>query len=268
MKLNVLDLAKNKVGEIDLPSQFYEEFRPDLIQRAVSAAQSHRRQNYGASPEAGKRASAKLSRRRRDYKTSYGFGISRVPRKILSRRGTRMNWVGAFAPGTVGGRKAHPPKSIKELSKKINKKENAKAMRSAIAATLLRDVITKRGHLVPEEFPFALQDKFESLDKTKTVLDSLEKLGFANELSRAEEKSVRAGKGKSRGRKYRKKKGILIIVAKEAKISKAAANIPGIDVAEVKKLSAELLAPGGKPGRLALWTTAALDMLEKEKLFT
>lgn len=268
MKLNVFDLAKNKVGEIDLPPQFYEEFRPDLIQRAVSAAQSHRRQNYGASPGAGKRVSAKLSRRRRDYKTSYGFGISRVPRKILSRRGTRMNWVGAFAPGTVGGRKAHPPKSGKELSKKINEKERAKALRSAIGATLLRELIIERGHAVPEGFPFVLQDELESLDKTGNVLDSLERLGFADELSRAEERSVRAGKGKNRGRKYKKKKGILIVVAKEGKISKAAANLPGIDVAEVKKLSAELLAPGGKPGRLTLWTTAALDMLEKEKLFT
>ena len=49
-----------------------------------------------------------------------------------------MNWVGAFAPGTVGGRRAHPPKSEKIWSKKINKKENAKAIRSAISATLLK----------------------------------------------------------------------------------------------------------------------------------
>lgn len=267
MKLDILDLTKNKIGEVDLPPQFYEEFRPDLIRQAVLSIQSHKRQNYGASPEAGKRSSAKLSRRRRDYKTSYGFGISRVPRKIMSRRGTRMNWVGAFAPGMVGGRRAHPPKSHKLWGKKINHKENSKAIRSAIAATLLNDVVAERGHLIPEGFPFALQENFESLDKTVNVRDSLEKLGFAKELCRAEGKSVRAGKGKGRGRKYQKKKSILIVVAKEGKIAKAAANLPGIDVAEVKKLNAEILAPGGKAGRLTLWTSSALEILRKEKLF-
>ena len=75
MKISILDITKNKTGEINLPSQFQEEFRPDLIQRAVLAAQSHKRQAYAASEEAGKRASAKLSRRRRDYRGSYGFGI-------------------------------------------------------------------------------------------------------------------------------------------------------------------------------------------------
>ena len=74
MKLDILDSTKNKVGEIKLPSQFEEEFRPDLIQRAVLVVQSHKRQAYAASSDAGKRASAKLSRRRRDYRGSYGYG--------------------------------------------------------------------------------------------------------------------------------------------------------------------------------------------------
>src|SRR3989344_1430914 len=177
MKAAILDSTNNKIGEIKLPSQFEEEYRPDLIHRAVLAIQSHKRQGYAASETAGKRASAKLSRRRRDYRGSYGIGISRVPRKIMTRRGTRMNWVGAFAPGTVGGRRAHPPKSEKIWWKKINKKEKAKA------------------------------------------------------------------------------------------ISRAVANIPGIDVVDVKSLNTELLAPGAKAGRLVLWTAAAVNILEKENLF-
>lgn len=267
MKLYILDASKNKIGEIELPWQFREEFRPDLIQRAVLAIQSHKRQAYAASMEAGKRVSAKLSRRRRDYRGSYGYGISRVPRKILSRRGTRMNWVGAFAPGTVGGRRAHPPKSEKIWWRKINEKERLKAIRSAITATILRDVVAERGHILPDEYPFILDEKFESLGKTKDILTSLKKLGLDNELSRAKEKKVRAGKGKTRGRKYKKKKGPLIVVAKKDKLSKAVANIPGIDVIEVKKLNAELLAPGAKAGRLTLWTSAAINILKNENLF-
>ncbi len=267
MKIDILDTSKNKVGEIKLPFQFEEEFRPDLIQRAVLAIQSRKRQTYAASPEAGKRASAKLSRRRKDYRGSYGIGISRVPRKIMTRRGTRMNWVGAFAPGTVGGRKAHPPKSEKEWHKKINDKERAKAIRSAISATILKEIVMERGHLIPNSYPFALDSKFEEISKTKNIIDSFKALGLENELARVEEKKIRAGKGKSRGRKYKKKKGMLIIVSKTDKLSRAAANIPGVDIVEVKSLNAEMLAPGAKAGRLTLWTSAAIDILQKENLF-
>ena len=268
MKLKIFGTSEDKTGEINLPSQFNEDIRPDLIKRAVLALQSGRRKAYGAAPEAGKRASSTLSKRRRRYRGSYGFGISRTPRKILSRRGRRMFWVGAFAPNTVGGRRAHPPKSEKILEKKINKKENRKAIRSAISATVISDIVKDRGHIVPEAYPFALDKKFEELAKTKDVMDALKKLGFEKELARAGIKKIRAGKGKSRGRKYATKKGPLIVVADDnSKLAKAAANIPGVDIVKVKELNAELLAPGTVPGRLTLWTKSAIEALETEKLF-
>lgn len=267
MKAVVLDISNNKVGELKLPPQFEEELRPDLIKRATLSIQSHKRQTYAASEDAGKRASAKLSRRRRDYRGSYGYGISRVPRKIVSRRGTRMNWVGAFAPGTVGGRRAHPPKPDKVWKKKINKKERAKSIRSAISATMIKEIVAERGHLAPNSYPFVLDEKFESLHKTKSILQSLWKLGLQQELQRVEGKKIRAGKGKARGRKYKSKKGLLVVVSKTSNIIKAAANIPGIDIVEVRNLNAELLAPGGIPGRLTLWTSAAINTMEKEQLF-
>ena len=267
MKLDILDVMSNKIGEIELPIQFYESFRPDLIKRAVLAIQSHKRSDYSSSEEAGKRSSAKLSRRRRDYRGSYGIGISRVPRKIMTRRGTRMNWVGAFAPGTVGGRRAHPPKSEKIWWKKINDKERTKAIRSAIAATILKEIILQRGHILPDKYPFILDDKFEQIDKTKKIIDVFKKLGLERELKRVEDKKVRAGRGKSRGRKYKRKKGPLVVVSRKDKLSAAVTNIPGIEIVEVKNLNAELLAPGAQAGRLTLWTKAAISVLEKENLF-
>jgi len=51
---------------------------------------------------------------------------------------------------------------------------------------------------------------------------------------------VRAGKGKARGRKYKKKKGPLIVVSKINSLSRAFTNIPGIDIVEVKSLNAEI----------------------------
>ena len=267
MKIPIVDSSNNKVGEAILPLQFSEEFRPDLIQRAVLAIQSHNRQPYAASDEAGKRSSAKLSRRRRKYRGSYGIGISRVPRKIMTRRGTRMNWVGAFAPGTVGGRRSHPPKIERIWKKKINEKERKKSIRSAIAATISKKIVAERGHIVPDNYPFILEGKIESVDKTKKIVEILMKLGLENELERIGKRNIRAGKGKSRGRKYKQKKGPLIVVSKEGGLSSAACNILGIDVIDVKSLNTELLAPGGKPGRLTLWTTSAIDIIQKDNLF-
>jgi len=267
MKLDILDISNKKTGEINLPIQFDEEVRYDLVSRAVLALQSNKRQSYGAMPEAGKRASADVSKRRRKYRGMYGFGISRTPKKVLSRRGTRMNWVGAVAPNTVGGRRAHPPKSEKKLVKKINRKERKKAIRIGISATIIKDVVRARGHVIPENYPFALNDSFEDLKKTKEVRDVLKNFGLEKELERVSKKSIRAGRGKARGRKYKIKKGPLLIVSKQSDVIKAISNIPGVDIVNVKNLNVELLAPGEVPGRLTLWTVSAIENLEKEKLF-
>jgi len=267
MELKILNLEKQEIGKIHLPRQFKEDIRPDLIRRAVVAIRSGKKCPYGASPKAGKRASAVLSRRRHDYRGSYGHGISRVPRKILSRRGTRMNWVGAFAPGTVGGRRAHPPKPTKKWYKKINDKEENKAIRSAISATVINELVMKRGHVLPDNYPFVIDSKIESLKKTKDIKKVLERLGLESELIKSKGKKIRAGKGKSRGRKYRKKKGPLIVVSKNCDLLKTAGNIPGLDVIHVKKLNTEILSPGANPGRLTLWSKDSIEVLKKEGLY-
>jgi large subunit ribosomal protein L4e len=266
MKLQILDLQNKKIGELKLPIQFDEEIRLDLIHRDVITIQKNRRQPFGTSRRAGLRHSADLSRRRKKYRGSYGHGISRVPRKIMSRRGTRMNWVGAEAPGTVGGRAAHPPKVSKILSKKINKKERRKALRSALNATLNKELASKRGHKVPKNYPFILDNKVESLSKTKDFKNVLEKLGFKDELTRTSKTKIRPGKGKSRGRTYRHATGPLIVVSKNCNLSKL--SIQGIEVVNVKNINTELLAPGTHPGRVTIFSEAAIKIMEKEKLFT
>src|SRR3989338_10539422 len=96
MKTTIYTLTGKQNGEIELPSQFNEKPRGDLIKKMFLKSQEQA--PYGASPEAGKRYSAKLSRRRRDYKTGYGRGMARSPRKVLWRRGRQFGYVGALAP--------------------------------------------------------------------------------------------------------------------------------------------------------------------------
>ena len=267
MKADILNTKGEKVKTIDLPEQFNEEVRPDIIKRAVLVIQANKRQAYGANPRAGKDYSAKLSRRRRKYRGSYGHGISRVPRKILTRRGTNFYWVGAVAPGTVGGRRSHPPKSEKSWSQKINVKERRLAIRSALAATCIKELVEKRGH-VSKHVPIIIESGFEGLKSTKEVKEALLKIGLEKELERASVKKIRSGKGKRRGRKYKARKGPLILVSGKCEIQKSAKNIPGIDVSVIDSVNAELLAPGSEPGRLTIFTDKAIERLEKEKLFT
>lgn len=267
MKANYFDTNGKKTKQLEMPNQFKEPIRPDLIHRAVLVVQANKRQPYGATPRAGQRCSAVLSRRRRKYRGSYGKGISRVPRKILWRRGTQFGWAAAFAPGTTGGRRAHPPKASKDWSQKINIKERRKAIRSALAASINEEVVKERGHKFTE-LPSIVDSKIETFTKTKQVKNYLLKLGLKDELERASVKKVRAGKGKTRGRKYKKKKGPLIVVSKECPLSKSGINIPGVDVCEIKNVNAELLAPGTIPGRLTIFSEDAIKLLDKNKLFT
>ena len=266
MKAILFGIDGKKKKEIELPEQFNEDVRPDIIKRVFHAIQTNKRQPYGASKDAGKRTSVRLSKRRRDYRGTYGYGISRTPRKILSRRGLRFYWVGAFAPQTVGGRRAHPPKPIKKIEK-VNKKERRKAIRSAISATVIRDIVSKRGHIVPENYPIIIESKIENINRTKKAKEILKLLNLEKELERAEKKKIRAGIGKIRGRKYKKKKGPLLVVSKKCPIIKALRNIPGFDITTVKNLNVELLAPGAVPGRLTIWTDKAIELMKKENIF-
>lgn len=268
MELQIITPNNTSAGKMKMPTQFNEELRTDLIKRAVEAVMANKRQKYGADPRAGKKSAAKLSRRRRDYKAAYGHGISRVPRKTVSRNGAHFNWVGAYAPGTVGGRRAFPPKAAKDWSQKINDKERKKAIRSALAATINPQLTKSRGHIIPQQYPFILSKEFETINKTSKLLETLNTQGFETELQRASIKKIRAGKGKNRGRKYQTKKSVLFVTAKPCALTQAARNIPGIDAIDVKQINAQLLAPGKKPGRLTLFTEKAIELMEKEKLFT
>tara|TARA_Y100000310_G_C20634824_1_gene790615 strand:- start:226 stop:987 length:762 start_codon:yes stop_codon:yes gene_type:complete len=250
-KATVYRVSGGKTSEISLPIHFAEPIRPDLIKRAVLALQNSRRQPYGSDPLAGKRQGYTTPKRRRKFKTTYGKGISRIRRKHLWTRGNQFGWVGAFVASATGGRKAFPPLAEKVLVEKINKKERRKAIRSAIAAT--KSLI--------------IDNKLEELNKTKDVKQTLTKNELNQELQRTKKRKIRAGAGTMRGRKYRTKSGILLVVSKACPLMIAAENLPGIEVSIVDNLNAELLAPGSNPGRTTIWSKAAIERLSKEKLF-
>jgi large subunit ribosomal protein L4e len=242
MKATVHDLDGDE-REIDLPDVFETPYRPDVVGRAVRAAQANRTQDYGADEYAGMRTPAESF--------GSGRGMAHVPRQDGS---------GRRVPQTVGGRRAHPPKTEKDRGEKINRKERQLAVRSALAATADPDLVRERGHQIDNDvdLPLVVSDEFEDLVKTKEVADLLETLDVYADIERADEgKTVRAGRGTTRGRKYKRPKSILFVTSDEP--SKAARNLAGADVATAGEVNAEDLAPGTHAGRLTVFTESAID---------
>ncbi|VVB67003.1 50S ribosomal protein L4 [uncultured archaeon] len=250
MKANIIDLSGNASGQVELPPVFEEEFRPDLIKRAVLAAQANRLQAYGPHFYAGMNTSAQS--------WGPGHGVSRVPRLKSGRRA-------AGIPMAVGGRRSHAPQPGADYTEKINIKERRKAIRSAIAATASSALVRARGHKFNMELPFVANDDLESLNKTAEVMKFLVAAGLWDDVMRAKlGRNIRAGKGKLRGRKYKGRKSLLIVAASDRGLGKAARNLPGVDFVTVERLNAELLAPGTRAGRLTIWTESSLKRLSEK----
>ena len=262
MEVNVVDLQGKPVEKIKLPKVFEEPIREDLVKRAVFVSQSKRRQPYSPDPMAGKRTSAHYHGARRKRYSMMNKETARMPR-LHARTVPFLNMRARFVPQAVGGRRAHPPVVEKVWEQKINEKERKKAIRSALAATAVKELVVGRGHQVQnvKEFPVIVEDKLQELKKTKDVIQFLMKNGLERELDRISERKVRAGKGKARSRKYKNKVGPLFVVTNDNGIKKAVKNISGCDVCKVTDLSAEKLAPGASIGRLTIFTKSAIDKL-------
>ena len=243
MQATVRDLDGKDAGEVELPTVFETAFRPDLIKRAVLAAQANRTQDTGTDEYAGLRTPAESH--------GSGRGMAHIP---------RQNGRAREVPQAVSGRPAHPPKAEKDRGLDINTKERKLATRSAIAATADGELVADRGHEFDEEleFPLVVSDEFEELVKTQDAVDVLEALGVADDIERAEDgKTVRAGRGTTRGRKYTEPKSVLVVTSEDPSL--AARNLAGSDVATAAEVNVEDLAPGTHAGRLTLWTESALE---------
>lgn len=254
----VYSLSGKPAGNVELPAVFKTEYRPDLIQRAVVSQQASRRQRYGTDPYAGLRTSADYyGNRKHTYRMTINKGMSRLPREKPGGGGLgKVRRV----PHSVKGMSSHPPVN-KDHSKKINRREYEKALKSAIAATANKTIVEQRGHKIGpiSELPLVVEDAFESLNKTREVIETLKNLGLAGELERSSVKKTNAGKGKARGRPYDHRKSVLIVVGEDKGVKKSAGNIPGVDAATVKEIDVELLAPGTHAGRLTVWTKSAIE---------
>src|SRR3989338_7605666 len=254
MKAKLYSLDGRVLREVELPAQFSGSVRDDLIARAAISAQTKHYQPKGNDPRAGMETSARYRGRKDDFGSGKNQGTAMRPKEVLPKG--RLGKVKRI-PSAVKGRRAHPPHVEKVIVEKINRKEYAAALRSAIAATASKEAVSARGHAVSlEALPIIVENSFESLSKTSQAFKTLDAL-IGKDLKRAKKAKIRTGVRKRKGGRTRAVSAI-VAVSSGAKVLKAARNVPGIDVVPVSGISVELLAPGAKAGRLAIYTEAAL----------
>ncbi|PSG97321.1 50S ribosomal protein L4 [Thermoplasmatales archaeon SW_10_69_26] len=250
MEAQIRSVDGTEAGTRELPDAFETHYRPELIRKAFSVAETNAKQPYGADPEAGRQHATES--------WGPGRGASRVPRLTQGDEA-------AFAPGTVGGRRAHPPKAEADRSEKINDKERRLARSSALAATADPDRVEDRGHeFDTDRLPVVVEDDLVDVAKTQQLRQTLGDLGLEADVDRAKEgRNVRAGKGTMRGRRYRTPVSVLVVVHEKGPITRATSNLPGVEFAVPEEINVPRLAPGGDAGRLTVFTETALDQLEE-----
>jgi large subunit ribosomal protein L4e len=258
MKAQVLDIEGKKIKEINTPL-FEEPIREDIIFKVVEAEKT--KQPYSPKLYAGmnRSASGNVTHKRHSWGSDRGRGMSRFPKKTMWRRGTQFSWVGAIIPSVRGGRRAHPPKGVYS-EKKINKKELKKAILSALTYSNTISELKKKysslsGKKIDIKLPIIVEDKILGL-KTKYFFKALKNILGELYLVSMQNKKIRAGIGKLRGRKYRKSRGSLIVISKDENLK-----VKGIDSVKANKLKVIDLASGG--ARLTVFTEKAIKELEK-----
>ncbi|GBC70144.1 hypothetical protein HRbin01_01852 [archaeon HR01] len=252
-EVQVIGLDGEPAEKVRLPYFFNITRRADLVRRAYIHLSTHTLQPKGSSKGSGHKHSVES--------WGPGYGMARISR--VRGRGTPKYMSGGMVPSAVGGRPTHPPVTEKKIHKTLNWKEGRLALLTALSFTASRSAVAGRGHRLPEnlETPVVVADGLEELRKTRELEEFLLRLGLGEELARCAERKIRAGKGKMRGRRYKRRVGPLIVVKDDRGVGEAAGNIPGVSVVEARNLSVLHLAPGGHPGRLTIYTKSAIEAL-------
>ncbi|MGV8085524.1 MAG: 50S ribosomal protein L4 [Candidatus Bilamarchaeum sp.] len=242
MKADVYSIEGKVVKHIELPSIFKSESRDDLIKRAVLSEESKMYQPKGSFRLAGLLTSARYRGRKEDFGSVKNKGIPHLPHEVLP--GGQLGKV-KRVPHAVKGRRAHPPKPQKKIVELLNKKEYLKALSCALSMALDKKLVTER--MNSTHGSLVMENGFEKLAKTKDVVKVFEAL----KLSELVEKAKKTGS-----------KAPLIVVS-SGSVTKAAANLSGVDVVRVKDLQVRHLAPGTHGGRLTIFSENAIPELVK-----
>ncbi|MBW0491287.1 hypothetical protein O181_031002 [Austropuccinia psidii MF-1] len=254
--VNVRNPSGESSSTVPLPAVFTAPIRNDVVQAIHKNLAKNNRQAYAVSHKAGEQTSAE----------SWGTGraVARIPR--VGGGGTHRSGQAAFGNMCRGGRMFAPTKIWRRWHVKTNLKQRRYATVSAIAATAVPSLVLARGHRIEkiQEVPLVISDEVESISKTKEAVAILKTFqAYADVVKVSNSRKTRAGKGKMRGRRYRQRRGPLVIYNEDKGITRAFRNLPGVELASVHRLNLLQLAPGGHIGRFCIWTQGAFAQLDE-----
>lgn len=258
---SVLGIDGESCGSVTIPDVFKCPLRRDLVQFVHTNMRKNSRQAYGVQCNFGPMGIV-AGHQHSAHSWGTGRAVSRIPR--VSGGGTHRAGQAAFGNMCRSGRMFAPTKTYRRWHRKINKTQRRQAVASCLAASAVTPLVEARGHKISEvkEVPLVVSNKIESITKTKDAIECLQNLGLSNELDKCERKQTRAGKGKMRGRLYKRRRGPLVIYKNDNGCVKAFRNIPGVDLMRVDALNLLQLAPGGHVGRLCVWSQDAFEAVQ------
>eukprot|EP00933_Yihiella_yeosuensis_P035453 TRINITY_DN28_c0_g1_i5.p1 TRINITY_DN28_c0_g1~~TRINITY_DN28_c0_g1_i5.p1 ORF type:complete len:408 (+),score=136.53 TRINITY_DN28_c0_g1_i5:207-1430(+) len=250
------DEANQKTGTLPMPAVLSSPLRPDLVREVHMNVSKNSRQAYAVKHKVGYETAAE----------SWGTGraVARIPR--APGGGTHRAGQATFGNQARGGGMFNPTTVWRRWHRRVNVTQKRHAVATALAASSLPALVMARGHRIGEvsELPLVVSDGIESITKTKQAVEALKTLGCGADLQKVlDSKKIRAGQGKARNRRYRMRKGPLVVYNEDNGITRALRNIPGVEATQVDNLKLLQLAPGGSIGRFVIFTEGAFKKLSE-----
>jgi len=160
-----------------------------------------------------------------------------------------------------------PTKTWRRWHRRVNKGQRRFAVVSALAASAVPALVMARGHRVSAvpEIPLVIAEAdLTGVTKTKQALALFRTVRAEADVNRVKNsRSLRAGQGKGRNRRFVQRRGPLLVTNGESNIGPAFRNLAGVEIANVNRLNLLQLAPGGHVGRFIIWTQEAFAALDK-----
>lgn len=251
--------GKNVVAKTEsklvLPAVFSTGIRTDIVNFVHTNISKNRRQGHAVKFNAGMRHSAE----------SWGTGraVARIPR--VGGSGTSRSGQAAFGNMCRKGRMFAPIRIWRRWHRRSNIKQKKFAIATAIAASAILPLVQARGHRVDQvpELPLVVDNSAETIERTKEAVKFLQHIGAFGDVKKvADTIKVRAGHGKYRNRRYRTRRGPLVVYSgANVPLIRALRNVPGVETVHVSRLNLLQLAPGGHVGRFVIWTEGAFKEL-------
>ena len=198
---------------------------------------------------------------------SWGTGraVARIPR--VGGSGTSRSGQAAFGNMCRKGRMFSPIRIWRRWHRRSNIKQKRFAIATALAASAILPLVQARGHRVDQvpELPLVVDNSTEAIERTREAVKFLQNVGAFNDVKKVVDTvKVRAGHGKYRNRRYRTRRGPLVVYSgKNVPLVRALRNVPGVETVHVSRLNLLQLAPGGHVGRFCIWTEGAFNELNK-----